>query len=242
MYALKKDDVLQKLQTTRSGLTDAEIEQRRQTFGRNEIVAKKKETIVHKFFMQFKNVMVMILLISAIISLSLAIYKKEYNDLFEGFVILFIVFLNATIGVIQEVKAEDAIGKLNQSMELKARVYRNGVLVKLPNSELVVGDIVVLQSGDVIPADIRLLETHSLKVVLILPEILINNHHFYKGILDAMVGLKIPIFDVLLTNQKDKDIYSFINSYYTLGFYYFNENNLNYISINPNKNKTKIKK
>lgn len=163
MYALKKDDVLQKLQTTRSGLTDAQIEQRRQTFGKNEIVAKKKETIVHKFFMQFKNVMVIILLISAIISLSLAIYKKEYNDLFEGFVILFIVFLNATIGVIQEVKAEDAIGKLNQSMELKARVYRNGVLVKLPNSELVVGDIVVLQSGDVIPADIRLLETHSLK-------------------------------------------------------------------------------
>lgn len=88
----------------------------------------------------------------------------------------------------------------------------------------------------------QLLETHSLKVVLILPEFLIEDNHFYKGILDAMISFKIPIFDVLLTNQKDKDIYSFINSYYTLGFYYFNENSLNYISINPCKNKTKTKK
>lgn len=163
MHAQKKEDVLQALQTSMQGLREEDVESRRAKYGKNEIAAKKKESILHKFFMQFKNVMVIILLISAVISLSLALYKKEYQDLFEGFVILFIVVLNATIGVIQEVKAEDAIGKLKQSMELQSRVYRNGVLIKIPTSQLVVGDIVVLQTGDIVPADIRLLQTHTLK-------------------------------------------------------------------------------
>ncbi|MGN1208630.1 MAG: cation-translocating P-type ATPase, partial [Christensenellales bacterium] len=99
----------------------------------------------------------------AIISITIALIHKNYSDLFEGGVILFIVILNAIIGVIQESKAEDALESLKKSTEPDCKVIRNGKLKKIKTSNLTIGDIVVLEAGDIVPADLRLIETYNLK-------------------------------------------------------------------------------
>ncbi len=163
MYTISGNEALKRTGSTIQGLKENEINQRQQKYGENALKEGKKETLFHRFLMQFKNLMVIVLLISAIISISLALIKKEYADLFEGGIILFIVLLNATIGVFQERKADNAIQALNQKMEPYSKVLRNGKLKSIKSRDIVVGDIVQLSSGDIVPADIRLLETHSLK-------------------------------------------------------------------------------
>lgn len=163
MYTISGNEALKKVGSNIQGLKENQIEEKRKKYGENALREQKKETIAHKFLMQFKNLMVIVLLISAVISITLALVKKQYADLFEGGVILFIVFLNATIGVFQEKKADNALEALNQKMEPYSKVLRDGKLKTIKSRDLVVGDIVSLSSGDVVPADIRLLETHSLK-------------------------------------------------------------------------------
>ncbi|MEG1582024.1 MAG: cation-translocating P-type ATPase [Clostridia bacterium] len=163
MQTISKESVLTLLKTSPMGLGFDESKIRQNIQGKNSLGEKRKQSLFIKFLLQFKNLMVIILLISAVISISLAFFKKQYSDLIEGLVILLIVFLNAFIGVIQEKKAENAIEKLNSSMEAFCYVYRDGKVVKCKTIELVTGDIVSLHAGDIVPADIRLIETTSLK-------------------------------------------------------------------------------
>lgn len=157
------EDSIKELNSKYSGLSKEEAQKRLAKHGNNSLPESKKQNKFVKFLMQFKDIMVIILLIAAIISFIVAITKKNYSDLFEGGVIFFIVILNAIIGVIQESKAEDALESLKKSTEPYCKVIRDGNIKRIKTSNLTIGDIVVLEAGDIVPADLRLIETHSLK-------------------------------------------------------------------------------
>lgn len=139
------------------GLTQQEAEKRLSSQGKNELLKQKKETIVQMFLEQFQDPMVIILIIGAIVS----IFLKEYID---ASIILIVIVLNALIGVVQEFKAEKAIDALEKLSTPKAYVIRDGYLKEIDSKELVVGDLVELEVGRYIPADMRLLSTSNLKV------------------------------------------------------------------------------
>lgn len=145
------------------GLSDTQAEQNRLEFGSNELEKNKHDSFLKKFLLQFKNIMIIILIISAIISCTMAILEKDMENLFEGLLIFVIVIINAIVGVIQEQKAENALEALKNKTLPFAKVYRNGTLVKVKISEVVSGDIVSLKSGDYIPADIRIISCNNFK-------------------------------------------------------------------------------
>jgi len=156
---LKK--LLKDLNSTPSGLSHSTSLINKEKFGSNVIDEKKSSNFFMKFLMQFKNLMVIILLLSAIISLSMAIVNSNYSDLFEGLLILGIVIINAFVGAIQEKKAENTLELLKKKICVKSKVYRDGKLIHLEINDIVVGDIIELKTGDMIPADIRLIETNN---------------------------------------------------------------------------------
>ena len=161
MYKLKIEQVLNNLGTSELGLSKNEAEKRLKTNGLNELKKAKKQSFFKRFIKQFLNIMVGILLVSAIVSISLAVINKEYADLFEGFVILFIVIMNALIGVFQEQKAEACLNDLQKYEKKLVEVLRNGKVELVDSVNLVVGDIVNLKSGNIVCADIRLFETNN---------------------------------------------------------------------------------
>lgn len=156
-------DIFNQFSSSLNGLTEKEVAKNKQEYGENKFDKQKKTTFLKRFFAQFKNLMIIILIISAIISTVVAISKKEYGDLFEGALIFVIVITNALIGVLQERKAENAIELLNKKTQPFAKVIRNGKLCKIPIEEVVCGDILQIKAGDYIYADIRLIETNNLK-------------------------------------------------------------------------------
>ena len=161
MYNISIDKVLDKLKTDLNGLNSTEANERLRKYGKNEIEKVKKQSFFVCFLKQFLNIMVIILLISAIISLTVALVNKNYSDLFEGCVILFIVIMNALIGVFQEFKAQACIDELQKYNKTNVKVLRNGVMSQVDSSELVCGDIVHMEAGNVVCADIRLINTNN---------------------------------------------------------------------------------
>lgn len=161
MYKLNINSVLKNLKTSATGLTEIEADKRVKKYGKNEISKQKKDGFFICFIKQFLNIMVGILLLSAIVSISLAVINKEYSDLFEGFVILFIVVMNALIGVFQEKKAEACLNDLQKYERKQVCVVRNGEQKLIDSSLVTVGDIVCLNAGNVVCADIRLIETNN---------------------------------------------------------------------------------
>jgi len=163
MYNLGIQDVLNQLGTSNAGLGTKQVVSNRNKYGINEIDKEKRKSLFVRFLLQFKNIMVLILLASAVISISIAIVDNQTGELFEGFVILFIVITNAIVGVMQENKAEACIAELRKSEKTTAKVMREGVIQIIPTQELVVGDIVLIEAGDIVPADMRLIESNNLK-------------------------------------------------------------------------------
>ena len=163
-YSKSKQECLKELLSSKTGLSTAEAKQRQQENGKNKLESDSKQSLVSKFFAQFKDLMVIILIASAVISIIISVASKEYKNLFEGGIILFIVFLNATFGVIQENKAENALETLKKRTELYCKVFRDGNVQSIKVEDLVLGDVVMLSSGNIVPADIRLLETYNFKV------------------------------------------------------------------------------
>ncbi|MBR6778601.1 MAG: cation-translocating P-type ATPase [Clostridia bacterium] len=161
MHYLNKNQVLEQVGTSLQGLNKKEIERRLNQYGKNELGKEKKQTFLKCFFKQFLNIMVAILLVSAVASITIAIIKKEYADLFEGFVILFIVIMNALIGVFQESKAQACIEDLQKYNKIFVKTIRDGQVAKVDSIDLVVGDIVEMEAGNIVSADIRLIETNN---------------------------------------------------------------------------------
>lgn len=139
------------------GLSEEEVRRRQKEQGKNVLNKKKKETLLQMFLEQFHDPMVIILIIGAILS----IFLKEYMD---ASIILVVIILNAIIGVVQEFKAEKAIDALEKLSEPKAYVIRDGFLKEINSEDLVLGDIVELEAGRYIPADMRLISSTNLKV------------------------------------------------------------------------------
>ncbi|NLN87581.1 MAG: calcium-translocating P-type ATPase, PMCA-type [Syntrophomonadaceae bacterium] len=161
-HSTSHDDVLRELQVDPlKGLTSEEALLRLQEYGENRLEAKKKKSMIQRFFEQFKDAMIVILLIAAAISFVVAIYEGE--GYFEPVLILIIVVLNAIMGVVQESKAEKALEALQQMSAPQARVRRDGTESVIEAVQLVPGDIIILEAGDFVPADGRLIESASLK-------------------------------------------------------------------------------
>ncbi|WP_151734739.1 cation-translocating P-type ATPase ['Paenibacillus yunnanensis' Narsing Rao et al. 2020] len=155
-HTLDSNEVLQRLESSEAGLRPEEAAARLERHGRNLLQEAKKKTLLAKFIEQFKNVMIFILLVAAVLSGILG----EWTD---TIIILLVVVLNAVLGVVQENKAEQALEALKSMSSPMARVRRGGQVTEVKSEELVPGDIVLLEAGNVVPADVRLLEAASLK-------------------------------------------------------------------------------
>ena len=162
-YHTQTREVLRRLQTDdETGLSQQEAERRQQQYGKNVLENRKKDSLFRKFLAQFSDYMVIILLVAAGISFVTSLLEGN-GDFFDAVMILLIVVLNAAIGVFQENKAEKALEALQDLSAPTVYVLRNGEKVCLHSEELVVGDIIYLAAGDLVPADARLLEAVSLQ-------------------------------------------------------------------------------
>lgn len=156
-YNLTSEQTLEKLTSQATGLTDAQVKERQAQYGPNVLEAKKHTTLLQKFIAQFKDLMIVILMVAALV----AMFAGEVSD---ALIIFLVVILNAVFGVFQEAKAENAIDALQEMTTPYSRVRRNGEILQVKSDELVPGDIVLLEAGDIVPADMRLLSANSLKV------------------------------------------------------------------------------
>ena len=144
-----------------AGLKSSELVARYEKYGHNELKAKQKKSILVKFLEQFKDFMIIILIIAAIVSGIVGIQEGE--GITDTIIILIVVVLNAIIGVAQENKAEKSLEALQKMSSHAAKVMRDGKLVVIPSKDLVPGDVVILETGDYIPADLRIVEAVNLK-------------------------------------------------------------------------------
>ncbi len=149
--------VLENFKTSLSGLSYQEAEERLKVYGKNVIEEGKKKSIFALFLEQFKNVMVLVLFAAAIISILL-------GEAADAAIILAVLLINAVFGVAQELKAEKAIDALKKLNMPYAKVYRDGHLMQIKTDEIVVGDIIEIEAGDIVPADLRLIESFNLKI------------------------------------------------------------------------------
>ncbi|MBN2540582.1 MAG: cation-translocating P-type ATPase [Bacilli bacterium] len=150
-----------------NGLSNEEVLKRQEEFGLNELREKKKTTLFEMFVEQFKDFLVIILLVAAGISIALPFIEGDgpvgVGDFIDGIVILAIVILNAVLGVVQEQRANNALAALKKMSSPSVKVLRNGKAVEIPSPQLTVGDIVLLETGDFVSGDIRLLESTNLR-------------------------------------------------------------------------------
>ena len=161
---LEKNDVIRRLNTKeRDGLTEEEVKIRQAKYGKNKLKDKKKESIIIKFIKQFNDFMIITLIIASIISAVISKMQGE-NDYVDSIIIIGIVIFNALMGVIQEAKAEKSIEALKQMTPQITKVIRNGKTTEINAEDLVKGDIVILETGNFIPADCRIIESHNLKI------------------------------------------------------------------------------
>ena len=151
------DEVADALKTSNEGLSKADARQRLEEHGKNLLEAKKKKTIWTMLFQQFTDFMILILVAAAIIS-------GAIGEVTDTAVILAIVVLNAVVGVVQEWRAEKAMEALEGMASSNARVLRDHQSVEIPASELVPGDVITVEAGNIVPADVRFIETYTLKV------------------------------------------------------------------------------
>ena len=156
------EQTLKKLKTGPAGLSGQDAEERLKTYGKNELEKGKTAGIFKLFFSQFKDFMTVLLIVAAAVSGLIAFLSHDRNDLTDTFIILAIIFLNALVGTIQQYRADKAIENLKKLSASTCKVRRDGKEIVIANEEVTVGDIVLLEEGDVIPADCRVIESNSL--------------------------------------------------------------------------------
>ncbi len=161
-YLKSSEEILQELQTSHQGLTDQQAETRLAQYGENRLQEGRKTTMLERFVEELKDPMLIMLMAAAAVSAITNIISHE--PMTEVFIIIAVVLLNAVLGVFQESKAEEAIEALQKMTAAECKVLRNGSMKIIENTKLVPGDIVMLEAGDAVPADGRLLEARSLKI------------------------------------------------------------------------------
>ena len=167
-YLKNVKDVLAEVNSTANGLTSKESEERLRANGKNKLAEPPKDGLVKKFIKSLADPMIIMLLVAAFISAGTTVYSnvmtganESYADLF---IILFVVILNTILSVVQESKAEQAISALMEMTAATSKVIRDGKIKVVKSEDLVVGDVIVLEAGDAIPADCRIIESYSMKV------------------------------------------------------------------------------
>ena len=167
-YLKSSAEVLGELSTDVQGLDKAEAERRLEQNGKNKLVEGKKESLLRRFMKQLAEPMTIILIVAAIISAGVEIYNGVAQGHWEFpadvVIIMAVVLINTILGVFQESKAEKAIEALQEIAKATSKVIRNGHQMSVPSEELVVGDIIVLEAGDAVPADARIIECASMKI------------------------------------------------------------------------------
>lgn len=161
-YLEPASEVLVKEESRKSGLNSSEADERLRKFGKNKLIEQKKRSTILRFLDQIKDPMILVLLAAALLSFATAIYQKESPA--DVFIILFVVILNSVLGVIQENKAEEAIDALKKMTAATSKVKRDGKIINIKSEDLVRGDIIILEAGDAVPADGRIIECASLKI------------------------------------------------------------------------------
>ncbi|GKX67011.1 cation-translocating P-type ATPase [Inconstantimicrobium mannanitabidum] len=156
-FSKSTEEMLTKFNVTKNGLTDASVEEQRQKYGFNELVEKETDGVVKVFFSQFKDLLVVILLIAAAIS-------AISGNLESTLVIAAVLILNAILGTVQHFKAEQSLNSLRALSSPKAKIIRNGHKQEVPSKEVVPGDILLLEAGDFVVADGRIIENFSLQI------------------------------------------------------------------------------
>ena len=156
-YKKETEEVLQELDTSENGLNNNEVQKRKEKYGRNDLPKKKRETVWHIFFNEFKDPIVILLMVAILASFIV-------GEVMDAVAILFIVLLDACMGTYQENKANKTAEALANLVKTKVAVIRNGKTNSVDAEEVTIGDIVLLESGDKVSADIRLLETYNLKI------------------------------------------------------------------------------
>ncbi|NLL56088.1 MAG: calcium-translocating P-type ATPase, PMCA-type [Clostridiales bacterium] len=160
-YLKDTEEVCKKLDSGLNGISQNEAELRLERSGKNKLEEAKKDSILKKFLNQLADPMIIVLLVAAAISAAVAIVSQE--SFVDVFVILFVVVLNAVLGVIQESKAEKALEALKEMTAPESKVIRDGKHMHIKTEDIVVGDVIVLEAGDAVPADARILENVSLR-------------------------------------------------------------------------------
>lgn len=161
-YNLDPGDVFDELKTSASGLSGEEAKKRLAHCGENSLKSQKKTSWIMLLLMQFTDLMTLLLVGAAAVSGVIAAITRDGSDLVDTFIIIFIIFLNAIVGFIQQYRADKAIEKLKKMSEGEARVYRDGRLIVLPSRMLTPGDVIELKAGDVVPADCRIIFSDGL--------------------------------------------------------------------------------
>ncbi|WP_203641291.1 cation-translocating P-type ATPase [Levilactobacillus andaensis] len=198
-YQETVEQLYQNLQTSDQGLSSQVAQQRLEENGHNALNQQKTTSLLQKFLAQFKDFMIIVLLVAALIA-------GLTGEVVDAVIILLVVVLNAIFGVFQEAKAEEAINALKEMSAPNATIRRDGQVMSVKSDELVVGDIVLLEAGDIIPADLRLLDVASLKVEE-----------------SALTGESVPVekADAVLTENDlaigDRHNMAFMNSNVTYG-------------------------
>lgn len=156
-YRSTVQEVMRKLDVTTYGLSDFEVSFRQKKYGYNELKEGKRKNIFQVFFEQFQDFLVVILIVSAVISMFL-------GDIESSLVILVVLLLNAILGTVQHVRAEKSLDSLKQLSAPMSKVKRNGEIIEIPSREVIVGDVLILETGDFISADGRVIESNGLQV------------------------------------------------------------------------------
>ena len=163
-YCEDTSEVLSQVGSSEAGLSSAEAAKRLERDGRNELAAEKKDSLIKRFFAQMADPMIIILIVAAAISAVTGIYEEGIEGITDTVIILIVVIVNAVLGVYQESKAEKAIEALQAMSAATSKVLRDGKVCIVPSAELVVGDVVLLEAGDAVPADGRIIESASLQI------------------------------------------------------------------------------
>ena len=166
-YLSSSAEVLEAVSSSVDGLSTKEAEQRLEKYGKNKLKEGKKESLIHRFLKQLAEPMTIILLVAAAISAGVEIYKhiaEGQGKIADVVIILAVVIINAVLGVFQESKAEKAIEALQEIAAATSKVIRDGRQITIKSEDLVIGDIIVLEAGDAVPADARIIECASMKI------------------------------------------------------------------------------
>ena len=193
-HTLSIEDTLRKLGSNIStGLNSKEVEKRFNTYGKNKLNEKKKENIFIRFLKQFNDFMIIILIIASIIS-AVVSNMQGSNDYFDSIIIIAIVVFNAIMGLIQESKAEKSLEALQKMSAPTCKVKRNGKIEIVKGEDVVPGDIILLEAGNYVPADCRLISSYNLKIE---ESTLTGENAPVEKTSDIILKEKVPVGDML---------------------------------------------